>query len=76
GIKQWPDSVKVRHILVATSNPQTGQEIKPDSVGKKLIDSIETAVKAGADFATLAAKYSDDPGSKAKGGVIDFFPQG
>ncbi|MGL5946310.1 MAG: peptidylprolyl isomerase, partial [Sediminibacterium sp.] len=41
-----------------------------------LIDSIETAVKAGADFATLAAKYSDDPGSKAKGGVIDYFPQG
>ncbi|MCA6440715.1 MAG: peptidylprolyl isomerase [Sediminibacterium sp.] len=76
GIKQWPDSVKVRHILVATSNPQTGQEIKPDSIGKKLIDSIETAVKAGADFATLAAKYSDDPGSKAKGGVIDYFPQG
>ncbi|WP_204317028.1 peptidylprolyl isomerase, partial [Klebsiella aerogenes] len=22
------------------------------------------------------AKYSDDPGSKAKGGVIDYFPQG
>ncbi|MBR2648714.1 MAG: peptidylprolyl isomerase [Sediminibacterium sp.] len=76
GIKQWPDSAKVRHILVATSNPQTGQEIKPDSVGKKLIDSIETAVKAGADFASLATKYSDDPGSKAKGGVIEFFPQG
>ena len=76
GIKQWPYSAKVRHILVATSNPQTGQELKPDSVGKRLIDSIETAVKTGADFATLAAKYSEDPGSKDKGGIIEFFPQG
>jgi peptidyl-prolyl cis-trans isomerase D len=76
GIKQWPDSAKVRHILVATSNPQTGQQLKPDSVGKKLIDSIETAIKAGADFAALAAKYSDDPGSKDKGGVYEYFPQG
>ncbi|MBC7652624.1 MAG: peptidylprolyl isomerase, partial [Deinococcales bacterium] len=76
GIKQWPDSVKVRHILISTADPRTGQQIKPDSVGKKLIDSIETAVKGGANFDTLCLKYSDDPGSKEKGGVYDYFPQG
>lgn len=76
GIKQWPDSVKVRHILIATADPRSGQVIRADSVGKKLVDSIETAVKGGADFAALAAKYSDDPGSKDKGGIYDYFPQG
>ncbi len=50
--------------------------IREDSLGKKLVDSIETAVKGGADFTALAAKYSDDPGSKDKGGVYEYFPQG
>lgn len=76
GTKQWPDSVKVRHILVATSDPRSGQQIRPDSTGKKLVDSIEAAIKGGADFAALCTKYSDDPGSKEKGGVYEFFPQG
>jgi peptidyl-prolyl cis-trans isomerase D len=76
GIKQWPDSVTVRHILVATADPRSGQEIRPDSVGKKLIDSIQAAIKGGADFNALCAKYSDDPGSKDKNGVYDYFEQG
>jgi peptidyl-prolyl cis-trans isomerase D len=76
GIKNWPDSVTVRHILIATSNPQNGQQIRLDSTGKNLADSIASAIKSGADFATLASKYSDDPGSKDKGGVYDYFPQG
>lgn len=76
GVKQWPDSVKVRHILVATSDPRSGQQVRPDSLGKKLIDSIQTAIKAGADFGALCTKYSDDGGSKNNGGVYEYFPQG
>lgn len=76
GVKQWPDSVKVRHILIATADPRSGQQLKPDTVGKKLIDSIELAIKGGANFDTLCARYSEDPGSKDKGGVYDYFPQG
>ena len=76
GIKQWPDSVKVRHILISTADPRSGQQLKPDSVGKKLIDSIELAIKGGANFDTLCARYSEDPGSKDKGGIYDYFPQG
>ena len=76
GTKNWPDSAKVRHILIATNDPKSGLQIKEDSVGKKLADSIQTAIAGGANFEELCKKYSDDPGSKDKGGVYDFFPQG
>lgn len=74
--KQWGDSAKVRHILVGTMDPRTGQAIREDSVAKKLIDSIETAIKGGASFDAMVMKYSDDEGSKQKGGVYDYFAQG
>ena len=76
GIKQWPDSVSVRHILIGTNDPQSGQMVRDDSTAKKLVDSIQNAIKGGADFNSLVAKYSDDGGSKDKGGVYDYFPQG
>jgi peptidyl-prolyl cis-trans isomerase D len=75
-VKQWPDSAKVRHILIGTVNPQTNQPIRDDSTAKKLIDSIEVAIKGGADFNALVTKYSDDGGSKDKGGVYEMFEQG
>jgi peptidyl-prolyl cis-trans isomerase D len=75
GTKQWPDSASVRHILVATSNPQNGQQIRDDSAAKKLIDSISLAIKGGASFEALCEKYSDDGGSKAKGGNLGMFAQ-
>lgn len=75
-IKQWPDSVRVRHILVGTSDPRSGQIIRTDTVGKKLADSILAAINTGADFNSLVMKYSDDQGSKNNGGVYEYFPQG
>jgi len=73
GIKQWPDTVKVRHILIATvQQNQQGQmiPIREDSTAKKLADSVQTAIKNGANFDTLCLKYSDD-GTKDKGGIYD-----
>ena len=75
GTKQWPDSTSVRHILIATNNPQNGQQVRDDSSAKKLIDSISAAVKGGASFEALCEKYSDDGGSKAKGGNLGMFAQ-
>jgi peptidyl-prolyl cis-trans isomerase D len=68
-VKPWPDTVKVRHILIATQ--EQGQLIREDSTAKKLVDSIQLAIKNGAKFDSLVVKYSDDPGSKYKGGVYD-----
>jgi peptidyl-prolyl cis-trans isomerase D len=75
GVKQWPDSASVRHILIATVNPQTGQQVRPDSLAKKLADSISMAIRGGASFEEMVAKYSDDAGSKTTGGKYEMFPQ-
>ena len=75
GVKQWSDSTSVRHILIATNNPQNGQQVRDDSAAKKTIDSISAAIKGGASFEALCAQYSDDGGSKAKGGNLGMFAQ-
>ena len=74
GVKQWPDSASVRHILIATAG-QNGQIIRDDSAAKKLIDSIKSAIAGGVSFDEMVLKYSDDAGSKEKGGKYDMFPQ-
>lgn len=75
GVRTQPDTVNVRHILVATTqrDPQSGQSIpiRDTASAKKLIDSIQTAIRTGSNFDTLVAKLSDDPGSKEKGGVYE-----
>lgn len=75
GTKSMPDSVKARHILVSVSDPQTGQQILPDSTAKKTADSILNAIKGGADFAALAQKYNTDA-TKEKGGDLGTFGYG
>ena len=74
GVKQWPDSASVRHILVATAG-QNGQVVRDDSSAKKLIDSIKSAIATGASFDEMVQKYSDDAGSKANGGKYEMFAQ-
>ncbi len=68
--KPLPDSVKSRHILIPTYDPQSRQQILDDSTAKKRIDSIDVAIKGGARFDSLAVKYSSDQGSAIKGGVL------
>lgn len=76
GARQIPDSVKLRHILIATTqfDQQTGQAtpIRDSATARALIDSVEGLIKAGQNFDSVAAKLSEDPGSKDKGGVYTF----
>ncbi len=71
--KTLPDSVHARHILVATVDPQSRQPIMDDSAAKKKIDSIRSLVEHGQRFDSVAARLSDDGGSKEKGGDLGYF---
>ena len=70
--KTLPDSIKCRHILIGTTDPQSGQAIMPDSVANRKVDSVEAAIKAGANFDTLEAAYSTDRAAHKDKGVMTF----
>ncbi|MEO6187807.1 MAG: peptidylprolyl isomerase [Ginsengibacter sp.] len=71
-VKVLPDSIKSRHILLGTADPQTGQAIMPDSTAHRIADSIATAIANGADFNALSAKYSTDEVAKRDNGEMTF----
>ena len=73
--RSMPDSVKLRHILVSTRDPQSGPVLLADSVAKNRADSIALAVAKGSDFKLLAAQLSGDAGSKDNGGEYTFGSQ-
>ncbi|HMP83547.1 MAG TPA: peptidylprolyl isomerase [Verrucomicrobiota bacterium] len=72
-----PERVKASHILLMTINPATRQELSAEqkAVKKKELEDILKQARAGADFAQLAEKYSEDTGSKDRGGEYTF-PRG
>ena len=78
--RQLPDTVKIRHILIGTQqrDPQSGQtfRVREDSTARRIADSIQTAIRGGAIFDSLVVKYTDDGGSRDKGGVYDSVPSG
>lgn len=42
----------------------------------RLADSLSRALRQGADFATLARRFSNDPGSRDQGGELGYFRRG
>ena len=67
-----PERVKVRHILVKTTEKPPAEVEKLKQKAQDLLKQI----KAGADFAELAKKNSDDPGSAEKGGELGYVARG
>jgi peptidyl-prolyl cis-trans isomerase D len=62
-----PEQVKTRHILISVPK---GADAKTDAAAKAKAEDILKQVKAGGNFAELAKKNSDDPGSKDQGGEL------
>jgi parvulin-like peptidyl-prolyl isomerase len=58
-----PESRDVRHILVK-------KKALADTVYSELCGTTSPCLKAKADFAALAKKYSTDPGTKNQGGKL------
>jgi peptidyl-prolyl cis-trans isomerase D len=71
---QVPNRVHAQHILLMTVGGKTDAEIA--EIKKKAEDILAQAKKKGANFEDLAKKYSEDPGSKAKGGDLGWVLQG
>jgi len=67
------DQVKVRHILISV--PQ-GADSKTDAAAKAKAEDLLKQIKAGGNFAELAEKNSDDPGSKSQGGELGWLDRG
>ncbi len=87
------DEIKVRHILVAVSSASSpAPRGVPDAQAKAKAEKILAELKAGADFAELANKYTDDPSNRPtkwdpelkksvpdgapKGGALDWYKRG
>jgi len=75
---EQPETAHVRHILLMTMDPATRTPLPTNAVAakRKQIDSLLVQIRGGADFATLAKQYSEDPGSKDNGGELPEFPRG
>jgi peptidyl-prolyl cis-trans isomerase D len=77
GEYRLPDRVRVRHILISTP---AGPDAKPD---QKAVDAARAKaadvlkqIKAGGNFAELAKKNSQDPGSAEKSGELGWIVKG
>ncbi|PYX05992.1 MAG: hypothetical protein DMG85_14210 [Acidobacteria bacterium] len=73
-----PEQVNVRHILIKT--PLPGPDGKVDTKGaeeaRKKAEDVLKQIKAGGNFAELAKKYSEDPGSAKNGGSLGWIGKG
>jgi len=70
---QVKEQVKVRHILIAVP---PGADAKTSSAAQSKAQDLLKQIKAGANFAELASKNSDDPGSKTQGGELGWLDRG
>jgi peptidyl-prolyl cis-trans isomerase SurA len=66
-----PATVSFRQIVISpTPSPEAKLKAKAQA------DSIVLELRRGADFATAARRFSQDPGSKDQGGSLNWFRRG
>jgi peptidyl-prolyl cis-trans isomerase C len=70
---QVPESLHLRHILITVDPKAPAAE--REKARRKAQDVLKRA-QGGEDFAKLAQEFSDDPGSKTRGGDIGLVPRG
>ena len=82
-----PETRAVRHILISVSAPSSSSSsasstttVAPDAAqwaaALAKAEKVRQDLVGGADWKTEAAQYSDDPGTKDKGGALGTFAKG
>ncbi|MDT9723090.1 peptidylprolyl isomerase [Paenibacillus sp. ClWae2A] len=66
-------TASVRHVLINFTDPKTQKERKKEDA-LKIAKEVKAKLDGGADFAEIAKKYSEDPGSAEKGGLYENTP--
>jgi len=69
-----PETVRAAHILFSTVDKATQQPVPPSKKKEQeqLARKVKERAEKGDDFAALAKEFSEDPGSKDKGGEYVF----
>jgi parvulin-like peptidyl-prolyl isomerase len=65
-----PETFTARHILIGT-RANGDQKALTDEEAKAKADKVLAEIKGGKTFDAAAKEYSDDPGSKDKGGLYE-----
>lgn len=68
-----PELVSARHILIKAYQTASAEE---KAKAREKAETLLKRIKAGEDFVKLAEEFSDDAGSKAKGGDLGFSARG
>ena len=66
-LPQFPIKMKIRHLLVRV---KPGEESKKEALSK--INVLRKKILNGESFSSVAADFSDDPGSRSSGGSLGF----
>ncbi len=66
-----PPTANLSHILISVKAGGAARQIALEKIKK-----IQKQLQEGADFAELARQYSEDPGSKSRGGDLGFTSRG
>lgn len=79
-VADYAEFVKARHILVRAT-PPTGSttpedKTKAEDEAKAEVEKILAEIKGGKSFEDAAKEYSDDPGTKERGGDLGWFRKG
>lgn len=67
---QAPEAVHASHVLIAAGDK------RDDAAAQARAAEALAKLRAGADFATVAREYSDDPSAAQNGGDLGFFSRG
>src|SRR5439155_19612453 len=73
-----PEQVNVRHLLVKSPIPGPDGKVDPKALeaARAKAQDVLKQVKAGGNFADLAKKYSEDPGSAKESGSLGWIGKG